>query len=244
MIKGPKKRGSMTKIFNNCTDALNGIVKDGMTIMVGGFGLCGIPENLIKEIDRLNIQNIKLIALDAGGDGFGLETWFEDHQVTYFVTTYVGTNKLASAQVVAKTLEIELRPMGILIEAIRAGGAGIPAFYTRTGVNTLVAENKTVKVFDGIEYIEERAIRADLALVKAYKADTEGNLIYRKTARNSNPDIATAADFVIAEVEEIVDCGNLEADFIHTPGIYIDRIVKGEFVKPIEKLCFRTKKAS
>lgn len=233
----------MKKIFENCQDALEGIIHDGMTIMVGGFGLCGIPENLIKEIDRRNIQNIRLIALDAGGDGFGLETWFEDHQVTHFITSYVGTNKLASAQVVAGTLEIELRPQGTLAEAIRAGGAGIPAFFTRTGVNTIVAQGKPTHVFDGIEYLEEPSLCADLALIKAYKSDAEGNLIYRKTARNSNPDMAMCANFVIAEVEEIVENGEIEPDFIHTPGIYVDRIIKGDFVKPIEKLCFKPKKA-
>lgn len=207
--------------------------------MVGGFGLCGIPENLIAEIDRLNTQNIHLIALDAGGDGFGLETWFEDHQVTRFMTAYVGTNKLAAGQVIAGTLAVDFRPMGTLIEAIRCGGAGIPAFYTRTGAQTIVAESKPSKIFDGVEYLEERSVHADLAFVKAYKADEEGNLIFRKTARNSNPDIATAATITIAEVEEIVPCGEIDADCIHTPGIYVDRIVKGTFKKPIEKLTFR-----
>ncbi len=229
----------MNKIYKNAIEALDGIIKDNITIMVGGFGLCGIPENLIKAIDELNTQNITLIALDAGGDGFGLETWFEDHQVTKFITSYVGTNKLASSQVIAGTLDIELKPQGTLAEAIRAGGAGIPAFYTRTGVGTIVADNKPIKKFNNIEYIEETALKADLAIIKAYKADEEGNLIYRKTARNSNPDMACAAKFTIVEVEEIVENGALDADFIHTQGIYIDRIIKGEFVKPIEHKTFR-----
>jgi 3-oxoacid CoA-transferase subunit A len=229
----------LTKIYNSPQEALDGIIQNNQSIMVGGFGLCGIPENLIKEIDRLNTQNIELIALDAGGDGFGLETWFEDHQVTKFITAYVGTNKLASAQVVAGTLDITLRPMGTLIEAIRCGGAGIPAFYTRTGVSTIVADGKPHKFFNGVEYIEETALHADIALVKAYKADEEGNLIFRKTARNSNPEIAMAGKITIVEVEEIVPCGTFDPDFIHLPGIYVDRIVQGKFIKPIEKLTFR-----
>ncbi len=218
----------MSKIYNCAQEALKDIIHDGISIMVGGFGLCGIPENLIAEIDRLNTQKINLIAMDAGGDGFGLETWFEDHQVSHFITSYVGTNKLASAQMVAGTLEVELRPQGTLAEAIRCGGAGISAFFTRTGYQTIVAEGKAIKSFDGREYIEE--------------TDEEGNLIYRKTARNSNPDIATAGKITIAEVEEIVPCGTLDPDFIHTPGIYVDRIVKGTFKKPIEHLCFRERK--
>lgn len=229
----------MTKIYNNTFDALSGIIRNNITIMVGGFGLCGIPENLIKAIDILDIQNITLIALDAGGDGFGLETWFEDHQVTKFITSYVGTNKLASSQVIAGTLDIDLKPQGTLMEAIRAGGAGIPAFYTRTGFGTIVAQNKPIKKFNNIEYIEELAITADLAIIKAFKADEEGNLIYRKTARNSNPDMACAAKTTIVEVEEIVKNGELNADFIHTSGIYVDRIIKGNFIKPIEHKTFR-----
>ncbi len=232
----------MSKIYSSPQEALKDIIHDGISIMVGGFGLCGIPENLIAEIDRLNTQKISLIAMDAGGDGFGLETWFEDHQVSHFITSYVGTNKLASAQMVAGTLEVELRPQGTLAEAIRCGGAGIPAFYTRTGYQTLVAKDKPIKSFDGREYIEETSLTADIALVKAYKADEEGNLIYRKTARNSNPDIATAGKITIVEVEEIVPNGTLDPDFIHTSGIYVDRIVKGKFKKPIEHLCFKERK--
>lgn len=229
----------MSKIYKNALSALDGIIRNDLTIMVGGFGLCGIPENLIKAIDELNIQNITLIALDAGGDGFGLETWFEDHQVTKFITSYVGTNKLASKQVIDGTLDIVLRPQGTLAEAIRAGGAGIPAFFTRTGYKTIVAQDKPIKKFGDLEYIEELSLNADLAIIKAFKSDHEGNLIYRKTARNSNPDMAMAAKYTIAEVEEIVPNGSLDSNFIHTPGIYVDRIIKGVFEKPIEHKTFR-----
>lgn len=231
----------MSKIFPSAEAALNDIVFDGISIMVGCFGFCGLPETLTNQIDKLDTQNITLIAMDAGGDGFGLERLFEDHQVTKLITSYVGTNKTASQQMVAGTLEVDLRPQGTLIEAIRCGGAGIPAFFTRTGYKTIIAENKPHKIFDGLEYIEEKALVADIALIRAHKADLEGNLIYRKTARNSNPEMATAAKITIVEVDEIVPNGTLDPDFIHTPGIYVDRIIKSTCPKRVEHLSTRSR---
>jgi 3-oxoacid CoA-transferase subunit A len=198
---------------------------DGMTIMSGGFGLSGNPESLIPEIRKSGVRDLTIISNNAGADGFGLWMLLESRQIRKMISSYVGENKLFEQQYLSGELELELNPQGTLAERIRAGGAGIPAFYTRTGVGTLVAEGKPVEVFDGDEYVRETWLRADLAIVKAWRADLAGNLMFRKTARNFNPNMATAARVTVAEIEEIVPEGALNADCIHTPGIYVDRIV-------------------
>ncbi len=229
----------MNKIYPNAVAALAGLPKDGMTVMCGGFGLCGLPENLIVALRDSGVKGITAISNNAGVDGFGLGLLLETRQIKKMVSSYVGENKEFERQYLSGELELEFNPQGTLAERIRAGGAGIPGFYTKTGVGTLVAEGKDLKEFNGDAYVLETWLRADLSLVKAWKADTEGNLIFRKTARNFNPMMATAGAITIAEVEEIVPTGTLDPDQIHTPGIYVDRIVQSTFEKRIENRTVR-----
>ncbi len=215
----------MNKTYPSAVDALRDILKDGQKIAVGGFGLCGIPEALIQAVKDLGAQNLTAIANNAGVDDFGLGLLLKSRQVKRMVASYVGENKEFERQFLAGELELEFTPQGTLAEKLRAGGCGIPAFYTKTGVGTLVAEGKEEKEFDGERYIMERAIVSDISLVKAWKADKSGNLIYRYTARNFNPVVAMAGKITVAEVEEIVENGELDPDEIHTPGIYVQRLV-------------------
>jgi 3-oxoacid CoA-transferase subunit A len=212
--------------------------------MAGGFGLCGIPENLIAAIRETGVKDLTVVSNNCGIDGFGLGILLENRQIKKMVSSYVGENKLFEQLYLSGELELEFNPQGTLAERIRAGGAGIPAFFTRTGVGTLVAEGKEVREFDGEEYVMERGLTADLSIVKAWKADAEGNLIYRKTARNFNPMMATAGKVCLVEVEEIVPVGSLDKDNIHTPGIYVDRVFKGAvFEKRIERVTTRAKES-
>jgi 3-oxoacid CoA-transferase subunit A len=215
----------MNKIYPSPAAALAGLLRDGITIMSGGFGLSGNPESLIPEIRKSAVRNLTVISNNAGADGFGLWMLLEARQISRMISSYVGDNKLFEQQYLSGKLDLELNPQGTLAERIRAGGAGIPAFYTRTGVGTVVATGKPVEMFEGEEYVRETWLRADLAIVKAWRADAAGNLVFRKTARNFNPVMATAARTTVAEVEEIVPTGSLDADCIHTPGIYVDRVV-------------------
>jgi len=215
----------MNKTYPSAVDALRDILKDGQRLAVGGFGLCGIPEALIAAVKDLGAQNLTAISNNAGVDGFGLGLLLHSRQVKKMVASYVGENKEFERQFLAGELELEFTPQGTLAERLRAGGCGIPAFYTKTGVGTLVAEGKEEKEFDGERYIMERAIVSDISLVKAWKADKSGNLIYRYTARNFNPMVAMAGKITVAEVEEIVENGELDPDSIHTPGIYVHRLV-------------------
>ena len=209
---------------------------DGATILMGGFGLCGIPENLIAAVRRKGTKNLTIVSNNAGVDDFGIGLLLQQRQVKKMISTYVGENKLFEQLVLSGELEVELNPQGTLSERLRAGGAGIPAFYTPTGYGTMVAEGKETREFDGRMYVMERALRGDFAFVKARKGDRWGNLMYRKTARNFNPMMAAAADYVIAEVEELVDIGRLPPDEIHTPGIFVDAIFEGaEYEKRIER---------
>lgn len=226
------------KIFADADAALEGVVFDGMTVMAGGFGLSGNPEHLIAGLLRSGVRDLTLISNNCGADGFGLWTLLDNGQIRKMVSSYIGENKLFAELYLRGELELELAPQGTLAERIRAGGAGIPAFYTRTGVGTLVAEGKPTEAFEGELYVRETWLRADLAIVKAWKADPEGNLIYRKTARNFNPDMATAGKVTIAEVEEIVPAGSFDPDHVHTPGIYVDRIIEGPFYE--KRIEFRT----
>ena len=216
----------MNKIYDSPKAALEGLLRDGMTIMSGGFGLSGNPESLIPEIRASGIKDLTVISNNAGADGFGLWHLLQSRQIRKMISSYIGENKLFEQQYLAGDLELELNPQGTLAERIRAGGAGIPAFYTRTGVGTLVAEGKPVEEFDGQFYVRERWLRADLAIIKAWRADSEGNLQFRKTARNFNPMMATAAETTVVEAEELVEVGDIQPDCVHTPGIYVDRIVK------------------
>lgn len=213
------------KVFSSPAAALDGLLFDGMTIMSGGFGLSGNPESLIPEIRKSGVRSLTVISNNAGAEGFGLWTLLESRQVAKMISSYLGDNKLFEQQYLAGELELELNPQGTLAERIRAGGAGIPAFYTATGVGTVVAQGKPVEKMEGREYVRETWLRADLAIIKAWKADTAGNLVFRKTARNFNPVMATAARITVAEVEQIVPPGGLDPDHIHTPGIYVNRIV-------------------
>lgn len=230
----------VNKIYQSAQNALDGLLFDGMTIMAGGFGLCGIPENLIQAIADSGVKDLTIISNNAGVDGFGLGILLDKRQVKKMISSYVGENKEFARQFLAKELEIEFNPQGTLAERCRAGGAGIAAFYTKTGVGTQVAEGKEHKEFNGQTYIMETGLIADLSIVKAYKADKEGNLIYRKTARNFNPMMATAGKTTVAEVEEIVEIGEMDPDFIHTSGIFVSRIVKGSFEKRIEQRTLST----
>jgi 3-oxoacid CoA-transferase subunit A len=217
-------------------------LRDGMTILMGGFGLCGIPENLIAAVRKKGTKDLTSVSNNAGVDGFGIGILLEKRQVRKMVSTYVGENKLFEQLVTSGELELELNPQGTFAERIRAGGAGIPAFYTPTGFGTMVAEGKETREFDGGQFVMERGIRGDFAFIKAWKGDRWGNLIYRKTARNFNPMMATAAEFVIAEVEELVELGSLDADHVHTPGIYVNAIFQGEkYEKRIERRTVRRK---
>jgi len=225
----------VTTIYPNAAAALEGLTFDGMTVMSGGFGLCGIPENLIVALRDSCVKGISVISNNAGVDGFGLGLLLETKQIAKMISSYVGENKEFERQYLSGELQLEFNPQGTLAERIRAGGAGIPGFYTKTGVGTKIAEGKEHKDFDGETYILETGLKADLSLVKAWKADTAGNLIYRKTARNFNPMMATAGKICVAEVEEIVPVGSLDPDHIHTPGIYVKRLMQGSFEKRIEQ---------
>ncbi len=213
------------KIYPSATDALNGLVKDGHMIAVGGFGLCGIPEALIDALEKLGVKNLTAISNNAGVDGFGLGKLLATRQIKKMIASYVGENKEFERQYLAKELELEFTPQGTLAEKLRAGGAGIPAFFTKTGVGTLVAEGKEIREFDGEIYVMERALVPDVSLVKAYMADKAGNLVFRRTARNFNPNVAMAGKVTVVEVEKIVETGSIDPDSIHLPGIYVHRIV-------------------
>jgi 3-oxoacid CoA-transferase subunit A len=215
----------MKKVYPNAKAALEGIVKDGMMVAAAGFGLCGMPETLIKALRDSGVKNLTCISNNAGIDGAGLGLLLETRQIKKMIASYVGENKLFAQQYLAGELEIEFNPQGTMAERLRAGGAGIPAFYTRTGVGTMIAEGKEERVFDGERYIMERGLVPELALVHAWKGDTEGNLVYRKTARNFNPPMATAAKITVAEVEHLVKPGELDPDSIVTPGVFVHRII-------------------
>lgn len=223
------------KVYPDAKSALEGMTFDGMTVMSGGFGLCGIPENLIIALRDTAVKGITVISNNAGVDGWGLGLLLETKQIKKMVSSYVGENKEFARQFLAGELELEFNPQGTLAERCRAGGAGIAGFYTKTGVGTLVAEGKETKEFNGEKFVLETGLVADLSIVKAWKGDKEGNLIFRKTARNFNPMMATAGKKCVAEVEILVETGELDPDAIHTPGIYVDRIVKGAFEKRIEQ---------
>ncbi len=224
------------KVYNNAVEALAGLLHDDMMIMCGGFGLVGVPEELVAAIQLSGVKGLTCVSNNAGVDGIGLGVLLETRQIRKMISSYVGENKIFAQQYLAGELEIEFNPQGTMAERIRAGGAGIPAFYTKTGVGTLIAEGKEVRTFDGADYIMETGLFADLSLVHAWKGDTEGNLVYRKTARNFNPMMATAAKVTVAQVEHLVEPGEIDPDHIHTPGIYVKRIVHvANPVKRIEK---------
>ncbi len=225
----------MKKIYPNAAAALDGLLFDGMLIAAGGFGLCGIPELLIDGIKQAGTRDLTIASNNAGVDGFGLGVLLATRQVKKMISSYVGENAEFMRQYLSGELELEFNPQGTLAERLRAGGAGIPGFYTKTGVGTIIAEGKDVKTFDGQDYILERGIVSDLAIVKAWKADPSGNLVFRKTARNFNPPAATSGKICIAEVEEIVPLGALDPDTIHLPGIYVHRIIQGDHEKRIEQ---------
>jgi 3-oxoacid CoA-transferase subunit A len=230
----------MNKLFPNAKAALQGLLADGMTIMSGGFGLVGNPENLIPIIRDSGVKNLTVISNNCGADGFGLYMLLANGQIRKMISSYVGENQLFEQLYLDGKLELELNPQGTLAERIRAGGAGIPAFYTRTGVGTIVQDGKPTETFDGATYLRETWLKADLAIIKAWKADPAGNLMFRKTARNFNPIMATAATTTVVEVEELVDAGTLDPEAIHTPSIYVDRIVVGaHYEKRIEKRTVR-----
>jgi 3-oxoacid CoA-transferase subunit A len=234
-----------TKIYPDATAALQGVARDGITVMSGGFGLCGIPENLIHALRESGVRGLTVISNNAGVDDFGLGILLETRQIRKMISSYVGENKEFERQYLAKELELEFNPQGTLAERIRAGGAGIYGFYTKTGAGTLVAEGKEQRVVNGETYILETGLVADLSIVKAWKGDTEGNLVYRKTARNFNPMMASAGRVTIAEVEELVDAGTLDPDQIHTPGIFVQRIFKGaRYEKRIEQRTVRKRAAA
>lgn len=227
-----------SKVYSDAASALEGVVFDGMTLMSGGFGLSGNAENLLEALKENGVKNLTVISNNCGADNFGLWILLNNGQIKKMISSYVGENKLFESLYLSGKLELELNPQGTLAERIRAGGAGIPAFYTKTGVGTVVSEGKPTEVFEGETYLRETWLRADLAIVKAWKGDHEGNLIYRKTARNFNPNMATAAKVTIAEVEELVPNGSLDPDQVHTPGIFVNRILQGKnYGKRIE---FRT----
>ncbi|MBV0911297.1 CoA transferase subunit A [Anianabacter salinae] len=229
----------MKKVYDSAAAALDGLLFDGMTIAAGGFGLCGIPENLIAAIREAGTKDLTVASNNAGVDEFGLGVLLQSKQVRKMMSSYVGENAEFMRQYLSGELELEFNPQGTLAERMRAGGAGIPGFYTKTGYGTQIAEGKEVKVFDGEHYILERGIVADLSIVKAWKADDTGNAIFRKTARNFNPPAAMCGKVCVMEVEEIVPRGSLDPDHIHLPGIYVHRIVQGEFEKRIEQRTVR-----
>jgi 3-oxoacid CoA-transferase subunit A len=233
----------MTKTYKTAAAALDGLLSDGMLIAAGGFGLCGIPELLIDALVASGVKDLTVASNNAGVDGFGLGKLLATRQIKKMISSYVGENAEFMRQYLSGELELEFNPQGTLAERMRAGGAGIPGFYTKTGVGTVIAEGKDVKTFDGQDYILERGIVADLAIVKAWKADPSGNLIFRKTARNFNAPAATCGKICVAEVEEIVPLGSLDPDHIHLPGIYVHRIVQGPHEKRIEQRTTRKKEA-
>jgi 3-oxoacid CoA-transferase subunit A len=228
----------MSKIFPDAKAALAGILKDDMVVMSGGFGLCGIPDVLIEAVRDSGVKRLTVISNNAGVDGIGLGILLETRQIKKMISSYVGENKLFAEQYLSGALELEFNPQGTLAERIRAGGAGIPAFFTKTGVGTLIAEGKPVKVFDGEKFIMERGLVADVALVHAWKADTEGNLVFRKTARNFNPMMATAGKITVVQAEKIVKAGKIDPDHIHTAGVYVQRMI--ELVNPVKRIEQRT----
>ena len=227
------------KVYADARSALEGALFEGMTVMSGGFGLCGIPENLIAEIRRSGVGGLTVISNNAGVDGFGLGLLLQSRQVKKMIASYVGENKEFERQYLSGELELEFNPQGTLAERCRAGGAGIPGFYTRTGVGTIVADGKEHREFDGETYILETALRADLSMVKAWRGDAQGNLVFRRTSRNFNPDMATAGRICVAEVEELVPVGTLDPDHIHLPGVFVNRIFEGRFEKRIEQRTVR-----
>ena len=234
----------VNKIYANAQEALDGLLFDGMTVMSGGFGLCGIPENLILALRESGVKDLTVISNNAGVDGFGLGLLLETRQISKMVSSYVGENKEFERQFLAGELELEFNPQGTLAERIRAGGAGIPGFYTKSGVGTLIAEGKEHKEFNGETYVLETGLVADLAIVKAWKGDPEGNLVFRKTARNFNPMMATAGKVTLVEVEDIVDLGNLDPNHIHTPGIFVQRLIQGEHEKRVEQRTTREREVA
>jgi 3-oxoacid CoA-transferase subunit A len=232
----------MNKVFPNAASALDGLIFDGMTVMAGGFGLCGIPEHLILALRDSGVKNITVISNNCGVDDFGMGILLQTKQIKKMVSSYVGENAEFERQFLSGELELEFNPQGTLAERIRAGGAGIPAFFTKTGYGTMIAEGKETRQFDGEWYVMETALHADLALVKAWKGDMSGNLVFRRTARNFNPMMATAGKICVAEVEELVEVGSLDPDCIHVPSIYVKRIIQGQqFEKRIERLTTRAK---
>ena len=229
-----------SKVYADAASALHGVVRDGMTLMCGGFGACGIPEKLIDALHASGVGNLTVVSNNAGLDGVGLGLLLQSRQIRKMISSYVGENKEFERQYLAGELELEFNPQGTLAERIRAGGAGIYGFYTKVGAGTLVAEGKETRVVDGETYVLEKGLVADVSLVKAWKGDTEGNLVYRKTARNFNPNMATAGRVTVAEVEHLVEPGELDPDGIHTPGIFVQRIFQGtRYTKLIEKLTLR-----
>jgi len=233
-----------SKVYPSVQAALSDVVRDGIMVMSGGFGLCGIPENLILGLRDSGVKGLTVVSNNAGVDDFGLGLLLKSRQIKKMISSYVGENKEFERQYLAKELELEFNPQGTLAERIRAGGAGIYGFYTRTGAGTLVAEGKETRVVNGETFVLETGLVADLSIVKAWKGDTEGNLIYRKTARNFNPMMATAGKVTIAEVEELVEAGSLDPDQIHTPGIFVQRIIKGaRYEKRIEQRTVRKRVA-
>ncbi|NMM36074.1 MAG: CoA transferase subunit A [Glaciimonas sp.] len=234
----------MNKVYPDAATALAGIVQNGQTIAVGGFGLCGIPEALIAALRDSGVKELTAISNNAGVDGFGLGQLLTTRQIKKMISSYVGENKEFERQYLAGELALEFTPQGTLAEKLRAGGSGIPAFFTKTGVGTIVAEGKELREFDGQQYVMERSLSADISLVKAYKADKAGNLVYRKTARNFNPNVAMAGKITIAEVEVLVEIGEIDPDDVHTPGIFVHRIVLNDKPeKRIEQRTVRAKKA-
>jgi 3-oxoacid CoA-transferase subunit A len=233
------------KVYTDARAALAGVARDGITVMSGGFGLCGIPENLILALRDSGAKGLTVVSNNAGVDDFGLGLLLKTRQIKKMISSYVGENKEFERQYLSGELQLEFNPQGTLAERIRAGGAGILGFFTRTGAGTLVAEGKEQRVANGETYVFETGLLADLAIVKAWKGDTEGNLVYRKTARNFNPMMATAAQVTVAEVEELVAPGTLDPDQIHTPGIFVQRIVRGaHYIKRIEQRTVRQRTAS
>ena len=225
------------KVYQGASQALSKLLHDGMTIMAGGFGLCGIPENLIVALKESNVKNLTVISNNCGVDDFGLGLLLQSRQIKKMISSYVGENKAFEKQFLNNELELEFNPQGTLAERCRAGGAGIPGFFTKTGVGTLISEGKEVREFDGEKHILETALTADLAIIKAWKGDKDGNLVYRKTARNFNPIMAMAGKVTVAEVEHLVDVGDLDPDNIHTPGVFVQRVIQGDkFERRIERV--------
>ncbi|MGE0255876.1 MAG: CoA transferase subunit A [Alphaproteobacteria bacterium] len=228
------------KVYADAKSALDGLLFDGMTILAGGFGLCGIPEHMILAIRASGVKNLTVVSNNCGIDDFGLGLLLQTRQIKKMISSYVGENKTFEQQYLKGELELEFNPQGTLAERLRAGGAGIPAFFTRTGVGTIIAEGKETREFDGQTYVMEKALKGDLSIVKAWKADTAGNLVFRKTARNFNPPVATAGKACVVEVEHIVEAGQIDPDHMHLPGIYVDRVFKGDsFEKRIERVTTR-----